>query len=186
MRRNFAADTYRDVFAKGVTLPDQNTDVSRLVAATVNRLRLIQVDFADQPPDVRENYLSDEVEHALAKLLPEQRGAFIQELKERFPTWEGQVDVTGPSQQSPTQSASDVKDLQDYLFLIARLTKLAPTLTEEQRKTAKALRAKLQLTDKDKLDPRGCWNWPGNWWRLPRASTNWCGPRGSRWRPSPT
>jgi hypothetical protein len=168
-------------FAKGAILPDQGTDVSRLVAATVNRLRLIQVDFADQPPDVRENYLSDEVEHALAKLLPDQRGAFVEELKARFPTWDGQVAVTGPAQQSAgqaaVQSAADAKDLQDYLFLIARLTKLAPTLTEEQRKTAiarlkdaglvegtagpgewpapqaKALRAKLQLTDKDKLDP---------------------------------
>jgi len=177
MRRTFAADSCINVFAKGVTLPDQNTDVSRLVAATVNRLRLIQVDFADQPQDVRGNYLSDEVEHALAKLLPDQRGPFIQELKERFPTWEGQVDVTGPSQQSSVQSASDAKDLQDYLFLIARLTKLAPTLSEEQRKAAiarlkdagfvegaagpgewpaqpaKALRTRLQLTDKDKLDP---------------------------------
>jgi hypothetical protein len=157
-------------------LPDQITDVSRLVAATVNRLRLVQVDFADQPQDVRDNYLSDEVEHALAKLLPEQRGDFLQELKARFPTWDGQVDVSGPSQQSAVQSTADAKDLQDYTFLIARLVKLAPTLTEEQRKTAiarlrdsgltdatagpsewpaqpaKALRTKLQLADKDKLD----------------------------------
>jgi hypothetical protein len=164
-------------FAKGAILPEQGTDISRLVAATVSRLRLIQVDFADQPPDVRENYLSDEVEHALSKLLPNQRGAFIEELKARFPTWDGQVDVTGPSQPSAVQSVADAKELQDYLFLIARLTKLAPTLTEEQRKTAiarlkdagladaaaggsgewpapqaKALRTKLQLTDKEKLD----------------------------------
>jgi hypothetical protein len=167
-------------FAKGAILPDQSTDISRLVAATVNRLRLIQVDFADQPPDVRENYLSDEVEHALAKLLPDQRAVFVEELKARFPTWDGQVVVTGPSQQTTgqaaVQSAADARDLQDYLFLIARLTKLAPTLTEEQRKTAiarlkdagfvegtagpgewpaqpaKALRARLQLTDKDTLD----------------------------------
>ena len=147
----------------------------------MNRLRLIQVDFADQPPEVRENYLSDEVEHALAKLLPDQRGPFVEELKARFPTWDGQVAVTAPSQQTAgqaaVQSAADAKDLQDYLFLVARLTKLAPTLTEEQRKTAiarlkdagftdaaaagagewpaqpaKALRAKLQLTDKDKID----------------------------------
>jgi len=144
-------------------------DLSRLVAATVNRLRLIQVDFADQPQDVRENYLSDEVEHAVAKLLPDQRAPFIKELKERFPTWEGNVDVSAPSQQTAVRSSSDAKELQDYTFLISRLTQLAPSLTEEQRKTAiarlrdaglseagsgpewpaqpaKALRAKLQLT----------------------------------------
>ena len=156
-------------------MPDQTTDLSRLVAATVNRLRLIQVDFADQPTDVRENYLSDEVEHALAKVLPDQRGNFVQELKERFPTWEGQVDITAPSQGSVTQSAADSKDLQDYTFLIARLQKIAPTLTEDQRKIAitrlkeagladqgsgpewpaqptKVLKTKMQLTDRDNLD----------------------------------
>ena len=152
------------------------TDSSRLVAATVNRLRLIQVDFADQPADVRENYLTDEVEHALAKLLPDQRPSFLQELKERFPTWDGNVEVGGPSQSSATRSASDAKDLQDYTFLISRLIALAPSLTEEQRKTAtarlkdvglaesgndpgewpaqpaKVLKTKLGLTDKDKID----------------------------------
>lgn len=158
-------------------MPDQTTDVTRLVAATVNRLRLIQVDFADQPQDARENYLSDEVEHALAKLLPDQRPAFLQELKARFPTWDGQVDITGPSQTPNTQSAADTRELTDHMFLVSRLVQLAPTLTEEQRKIAitrlrdagltdatagpgewpaqpaKALRARLQLTDKDKLDP---------------------------------
>ncbi len=54
-------------------MPELATDISRLVAATVNRLRLIQVDFADEAPDVRENYLADEVEHAFAKLVPDQR-----------------------------------------------------------------------------------------------------------------
>lgn len=149
-------------------------DVARLVASTVNRLRLIQVDFADQPKEMRENYLSDEVEHALAKILPDQRQTFLSELKERFPTWEGNVAVTAPSQPNVTQSAADAKELQDFTFLISRLSQLAPTLTEEQRKTviarlkdagltdstgpdwpavpAKALRAKVQLTDKDKLD----------------------------------
>jgi hypothetical protein len=156
-------------------LPELTTDLARLVAATVNRLRLIQVDFADQPSEVRENYLSDEVEHALAKVLPDQRGNFVQELKERFPTWDGNVDITAPSQPGAMQSASDTKDLQDYTFLISRLQKLAPTLTEEQRKIAitrlkeaglaeqgagpewpaqptKVLKTKLQLTDRDNLD----------------------------------
>jgi hypothetical protein len=157
-------------------LPDQTTDTSRLVAATVNRLRLIQVDFADQPKDVRDNYLTDEVEHALARLLPDQRTGFLQELKDRFPTWDGQVAVGGLGESASTRSATDNRELQDFTFLVSRLVQLAPTLTEEQRKTtiarlrdaglgdqgagpgewpaqpAKVLRTKLGMTDKDKLD----------------------------------
>jgi hypothetical protein len=154
-------------------MPEQLTDLSRLVAATVNRLRLIQVDFADQPAETRENYLADEVEHALAKLLPEQRGEFLAELKERFPTWDNKVDLSSAAES--TQSATDARELQDYSFLVSRLVQLAPTLTEEQRKTAvarladaglaergsgpewpqqamKTLKTKLQLTDKNEVD----------------------------------
>src|ERR1035437_6558372 len=89
---------------RGHPVPEPITDLSRLVAATVNRLRLIQVDFADQPADTRENYLADEVDHALAKLLPDQRAPFVTELKERFPTWDRQVDVTAMSNASSVQS----------------------------------------------------------------------------------
>src|SRR4051812_12239156 len=108
MRLKLAADRELgfEPHQRGFTLPEQVIDVSRLVAATVNRLRLIQVDFADQPADVRENYLTDEVEHAIAKLLPEQRGSFLQELKERFPTWDRQVDISAPSAQDGARSAA--------------------------------------------------------------------------------
>ncbi|HVS70479.1 MAG TPA: hypothetical protein VHQ47_04410 [Phycisphaerae bacterium] len=156
-------------------MPELLTDLSRLVAATVNRLRLIQVDFADQPAETRETYLADEVEHALAKVLPEQRPQFLTELKARFPTWDRQVDITAPSANGAAHSALDAKELQDYTFLIARLIDLAPSLTEEQRKTAivrlaeagladqsggpdwpaaalKALKTRLQLTDRDQVD----------------------------------
>jgi hypothetical protein len=136
---------------------------------------LIQVDFADQPAETRENYLADEVEHALAKILPDQRAEFLTELKQRFPTWDNKVDIGSSVDSSNTQSATDARELQDYTFLVARLVKLAPTLTEDQRKTAiarlaeagladkgsgpdwpvqplKALKTKLQLTDKDTID----------------------------------
>jgi hypothetical protein len=157
-------------------LPELLTDLSRLVAATVNRLRLIQVDFADQSTDIRETYLADEVEHALAKVTPDQRPQFLAELKARFPTWDRQVDITAPSADASTGSSLDARELQDYTFLISRLIDLAPTLSEEQRKTAiarlaeaglaesgggpewpaaplKALKTKLQLTDRDDVDP---------------------------------
>ncbi len=85
------------------------------------------------------------------------------------------MDITAPSQATNTQSVADSRDLNDFTFLVSRLVQLAPTLTEEQRKTAitrlseaglaeagsggewpagpvKALKTKLQLTDRDTLD----------------------------------
>ncbi len=149
-------------------MPEQSTDVSRLLAATINRLRLIQVDFADQPQEVRQTYIHDEVQQAVSRLASNERSAFAKELKERFPAWDGKVDITSPAPAS-TKGALD-----EALALIARL---APTLTAEQKQTAitrlkeaglaeqagsapewpaaplKALKTKLQLTDRDNIDP---------------------------------
>ena len=152
------------------------TDRTRLVATTANRLRLIQVDFADDSPEVRAGYLADEVQRAVGKLPPDQRPAFIDELKARFPTWDGQVGLGAPAQSAaPTQSAMDARELRDPSFLATRLIELAPTLIEEQKRALaarlaevgliqsgggpdwpaaplKALRTKLALTDADNLD----------------------------------
>jgi hypothetical protein len=116
-------------------LAESTNDRARLLAATANRLRLIQVDFADEAPDVREGYLHDEIQRALAKLGPEERGAFVQELQERFPTWDAKVDISAPkAAAAPTQSPMDARELRDPSFLVSRLIELAPNLTEEQRR----------------------------------------------------
>ena len=62
----------------------QTDATSKHVAATANRLRLIQIDFADESPEVRRGYLSEEIERALAEVLPEERQTFLQELMNRF------------------------------------------------------------------------------------------------------
>jgi len=111
----------------------QTEDRSRLVASTANRLRLIQIDFADERPDVRRGYLAEAVEGALADVLPDQRETFLRELMDRFPTWDPNVVVTAPQEEPGVQSRLDERELQDPSFLVERLAGLAPQLADEDR-----------------------------------------------------
>ncbi len=106
----------------------------RLAAATANRLRMVQVDFADQGPDVRREYLAEEVERALNNVVPEQRQAFLEELMEQFPSWDARVDVQLRKDESTDRSETDRRELQDPNFLVARLIELSRGLGDEERK----------------------------------------------------
>jgi hypothetical protein len=55
------------------------------VLETANRLRLIQVDFADESEQTRANYLREEIEKALKNVLPDNRNEFMERLLEKFP-----------------------------------------------------------------------------------------------------
>jgi len=114
-------------------LAKQADDKSRHVAATANRLRLIQIDFADERPEVRRGYLSEAIEAAVAAVLPEQRPAFLQELMARFPTWDPNVVVTAPQQETVVQSRTDERELQDPSFLLERLVDMAPMLSSAEK-----------------------------------------------------
>ena len=116
----------------------QPEDRARLVAAAANRLRLIQIDFADESPEVRGGYLTEAIEGALGEVLPEQRDAFLKELMARFPTWDPNLAIGAPrAEAAPAQAAtlsrSDERELQDPSFLVSRLVDMAPQLTDEQR-----------------------------------------------------
>ena len=52
---------------------------------TANRLRLIQVDFADESEQTRTTYLCEEIERALKSVLPDERNEFLERLLEKFP-----------------------------------------------------------------------------------------------------
>jgi len=109
-------------------------DRARLVAATANRLRLIQIDFADEPPEVRRGYLEEALEGALAEVLPEEREVFLEELKERFPTWDPNVELQAPEAPPPTTSPLDAQELRDPSFLVTRLVEEAKRLSDEERR----------------------------------------------------
>ena len=128
-------------------MAETSTDRARLVATTANRLRLIQVDFADETADVRAGYLADEVQRAISKLPPDQREAFVEELRQRFPTWDARVDLTSTPAQAAAAPASamDARELRDPSFLVTRLIELAPGLLPEQKTALSARLAAVGL-----------------------------------------
>lgn len=64
---------------------DDRESLEQCVCETVRRLRLIQVDFANDSEQTRRDYLHEEIERVLKTVLPELRPVFLEELKGRFP-----------------------------------------------------------------------------------------------------
>jgi len=63
--------------------------ISVLAEATANRLRLLQRELGDERSSDRSSALAQEVKDAIAKVVPEQRQEFLEELRSRFPTFDG-------------------------------------------------------------------------------------------------
>ena len=61
---------------------DNSKKMEIRVLETANRLRLIQVDFADENEQTRRDYLCEEIERALKTVLPDERSEFLQRLQE--------------------------------------------------------------------------------------------------------
>jgi len=104
------------------------------VAAIANRLRMVQIDFADQAPDVRKEYLSEEVERALSSVAPEQRKDFLKALMQEFPSWDAKVEVQLRKEDTTERSTTDQRELQDPNFLVARLIERSAELGPKERK----------------------------------------------------
>lgn len=114
-------------------MAQHSSDLSTLVAAAANRLRLIQIDFADESAEVRRGYLTEAVELSLDQVVPDQRNGFLTELIARFPTWDANIQVDRVEEKVITRSETDERELQDPSFLVARLTGLAPSLSDAER-----------------------------------------------------
>lgn len=148
---------------------DSDTAMARAVATTANRLRLVQIDFADQAEHVRREYLGEEIKRALANILPGDRAAFLEELSARFPTWDARVEVRRDAQAA---SNFDAKELADPSFLTRRLIEVYQLLPEAQQRAvvarlmeagigstrdwpqqaAQQLKSKLLMNEKDPID----------------------------------
>jgi hypothetical protein len=114
---------------------DNKKNLDNRVLETANRLRLIQVDFADESNQTRIEYLCEEIERALKTVLPEERSEFLQKLLERFPV--GNI-TTGPAlkeQVAKSVSAIDSDKLKDADFLVKNLLEVIPTLPIDRKES---------------------------------------------------
>lgn len=107
-----------------------SSDISDLAEAIASRIRLIQVDFADDTPEKRQAFLADEIERALGDQTPARRRALLSELLERFPTWNAQMLSSESSDGGKDEIANS-----GVSALLDRLIELAPNMTSEDRLT---------------------------------------------------
>jgi hypothetical protein len=108
-------------------LAELSGDISRLVGATANRLRLVQVDFADEDAATREEYLLKELKAALEQVPHLDRRSFLDELAQRFPTWQQKP-------QPPKDGPAPQPEPMDLISLLRRLAEHGQKLSESQRR----------------------------------------------------
>lgn len=106
------------------------------VSETANRLRMIQVDFADDTEETRTHYLSEEIKRILKTIMPEQRKVFLEKLMEKFPTGNLGTAITGEQPQTQGRPEIKVEEIKDPEVAICRLLELAPMLSDEQKQLA--------------------------------------------------
>ena len=113
---------------------NNNEKLENHVLKTTNRLRLIQVDFADESEQIRVEYLCEEVERALKTVLPGERSEFLEKLMARFPTWNVSTQPILKEQKATDEPAIKVDKIRTPDFLVRSLLEIAPTLSDDQKK----------------------------------------------------
>ena len=116
-------------------MPTNKKKLENHVIETANRLRLIQVDFADESNETRIDYLCEEVERALKMVLPDERSEFLRRLLERFPTGNIAAQPMLKEQEGKSISVIDEAKLQDAGFLVHSLLEIVPTLPVDQKES---------------------------------------------------
>jgi hypothetical protein len=156
-------------------VPPNKKKLENRVIETANRLRLIQVDFADESNETRIDYLCEEVERALKMVLPDERSEFLRRLLERFPTGNIAAQPMLKEREGKSISVIDEARLQDADFLVHSLLEIVPTLPVDQKESIikklqqvglgaqvgvsysgesiEKLRTELQLRDEPGFDP---------------------------------
>lgn len=107
------------------------------VAAIANRIRMAQIDLADESAEIRREHLREEIGRALQGVSPAERDEFLRELRERFPVWSGEAAPVaaapsgGAAPAATDKAAAAMKaELEDPWALAARLKKLASRFDE--------------------------------------------------------
>lgn len=116
-------------------MPTNKKKLENRVIETANRLRLIQVDFADESNETRIDYLCEELERALKMVLPDERSVFLRTLLERFPIGNITAQPMLKEQGGESISAIDKAKFQDADFLVRSLLEIVPTLPVDQKES---------------------------------------------------
>ncbi len=103
------------------------------ILETANRLRLIQVDFADESEQTRTAYLCEEIEKALKSVLPDERNEFLGRLLEKFPAGSFITQAISTETTIESPPAIDESELKNVDFLVRSLLEIAPTLSDDQK-----------------------------------------------------
>jgi hypothetical protein len=103
------------------------------VLETANRLRLIQVDFADESEQTRTAYLCEEIEKALKRILPDERNEFLGRLLEKFPAGSSITQAISTETTVESPPTVDELELKNVEFLVRSLLEITPTLSDDQK-----------------------------------------------------
>ena len=104
------------------TLRGATPEITLWSSELAARLRLLQSSFADEPPEIREQVMAEEVDRALATVPLARREACLERIAAEFPSHEGAP--------APAPASAAIPD--DPFALAERLLQHLPTLTEDQ------------------------------------------------------
>jgi hypothetical protein len=130
------------------------------VLETANRLRLIQVDFADESEQTRRTYLCEEIDKALKAVLPADRSEFLEKLLKRFPAGSLVTQVASSETEAEGVPKAGESELKNVDYLVQSLLEIIPTLSEKQKDSVDkslqhaGLRPKVRQNNSMKLDQK--------------------------------
>jgi hypothetical protein len=112
------------------------TEEASWASGVAGRLRLIQANFADDEPKVRQSYIAEELERSLKPIPSSRREQHLQALSDFFPSWAGVAAAPAPFQAAgPVPAETPAELLERFLQAAASLnpeerSKVAQRLTE--------------------------------------------------------
>jgi len=83
-------------------------------AQAANKLRTVQISFADESPDRRQEYVAEELDHLLEGIVADDRAEFLKALESQFPCWD--IDAPAGMAQGVPEKAETPEDLADQFL----------------------------------------------------------------------
>jgi hypothetical protein len=91
-----------------------------------SRLKLVQVNFADESASTRQGYIGEEIDRALKEVVPSKRESYLDALAAHFPAWQSPAPV--PARSGDAATAPETPE-----SLLERLIESASGLSQEAK-----------------------------------------------------